>query len=1483
MKKIILFLGLMLIQHIYAQSPLSKITATASGNTVSFLNSSSGAVNSIVWDFPGGNPATSTDPNPNVSYASEGIYTAKLTVSNTSGSSTSTRTIKIGSGNSIDLSSAKNNDGTLMADNDPDSDWTYTDPTGLISTPITRYAASGWSSASTGNIAGISRWITGNNSITGYHDYVSKEFEIPAGTTTATLNLRSLSFVRNWTYLVKKNTDGTETETQITLTTYMSDGAKGWLNSRSPEVISYPLVPGIYYIKVKLYTNSGAQRQAIDVNANVNFGSSVTISPIAEFSGAPLSTTVGNSVQFNNLLQGSPLSTNWKFNDGTNTVTSTQNNPAITFPNPGLYYAELSADYGNNLVSTLKIDNYIQILSEKDYTKAPNSYIFYKDGLLPNGNKADGLYIPVKKAYQMWKSGRYMQNDQGNYTPIDLNGSQAASVYWEDINGLIKSVTIDTSEGSGENARIKVLIDKTKGEGNASIAFKVNNTIYWTWHVWVTDNPENGSSYGQNFETDFTGNPFTPQYMDRNLGATNASFLGNDWNKSGGLMYQWGRKDPFPPLVYKDNSFYEITGDVGSIRHRSAALATSIIPVISRGTNTGSNNIGGNIRYSINNPINIIIHSMNDGTWFSNQEYKSPNTNSDLVETWDLWSDNRKGLNSNASSVGDPNLAADSKSYKLKSEFDPCPNGWRVPSHYGRNTINNNMNPLGRKNSGFNDDIDNANSMIYPNSFNPVLSGVKVYPGLGIDFRGIPERNIGIIPMNGNYEYYGPEASGANYSATQSLTYQDQSSDGSLGTATYGIGGVRGALFYSSPEDVSKSATGWNAIYVNQTGKTNTAGGMRCMKDPNIGLLPIEYNTQYISSSDDNTDYKSWVKEPNSYVVMTGESTDTNATDQVLKISLKKAYAMHKLYLSKQLPSGANNTASVVWSTNTALIKNIKITGVYPDQEMEVTLAAKQKGNAVVAFHKGNNGVWGQSDPDKILWSWHIWAPVTNPLDPTSQVTYTTESVANGGIISSNAQLVNPTKSLAPPLTTVFMDRNLGALNSFPTSASGMGATALLTSPEVTNSGGLHYQWGRKDPIPTFLSPGGLNAIPVYKQISYTNNTIGYSAAINDTEYTNSYTKEYSTYTNSGNANVQLSDAKNEKIRKVLKYSAENPLFFMYRNKSGNEETIENGTNFSQKAAQVKDWISDENGQVQDRWGHATEKSPYDPCPSGWRVPDTSSAALFAGGPNGSYAKGTSPWFYNGYNTSSTFANYGIAQGGIAALTEGAINNTTSEKKHPGFAVIRYTAPASRVGFIFSFTDSKYNIGNIPVTGIRGILGGNNYQDKLWELYLNNRYRTGLWTSSPADNYSGYAIALDLFSISTAAGQNGRLATGIGRYPQAAMGVRCVKDTERYMGDLPYSTSSRIAEISQVISSLKNNIEINPSDEIEIYPNPVKDLLYVKSDTEMLYEIYDMGGRIISKGQTSNRQINVLILLKGSYILKLYSDKTTVTKKFIKK
>ncbi|TDX84850.1 DUF7619 domain-containing protein [Epilithonimonas xixisoli] len=230
---------------------------------------STGAITNYVWEFSGTPTISSTTvASPSVVYNVPGNYTAKLTVSDAD-NKTSSQTISFSiGGNSADISTGKASDGNLMSIDSDDDDWKGYDVNGTEMTPKVRQTFSGWSYADIGN-GNNSRWISLNN-FEGYYTYKSREFAIPENATDAKLNLRSLSFVRNWTYLVKINPDGSEDEIEITKTQWLSDGFKGWVNSRSPKVDNYSLPAGRYYIKVLVFSNNSTVRQSLDVNAIVS-------------------------------------------------------------------------------------------------------------------------------------------------------------------------------------------------------------------------------------------------------------------------------------------------------------------------------------------------------------------------------------------------------------------------------------------------------------------------------------------------------------------------------------------------------------------------------------------------------------------------------------------------------------------------------------------------------------------------------------------------------------------------------------------------------------------------------------------------------------------------------------------------------------------------------------------------------------------------------------------------------------------------------------------------------------------------------------------------------------------------------------------------------------------------------------------------------------------------------------------------------------
>lgn len=148
----------------------------------------------------------------------------------------------------------------------------------------------------------------------------------------------------------------------------------------------------------------------------------------------------------------------------------------------------------------------------------------------------------------------YIVSKAGNYkfTPTKGNSSESVGVIgfvetlWESV--MVNTITA-TSKGSlvqdvsYSNGCIFFNTPETFEEGNAVIAAKdQSGTILWSWHIWLTDQPE---------ELEYPNN--IGIMMDRNLGAISV-YGGQYICDNSGLFYQWGRKDPFLPYAQWDGT-----------------------------------------------------------------------------------------------------------------------------------------------------------------------------------------------------------------------------------------------------------------------------------------------------------------------------------------------------------------------------------------------------------------------------------------------------------------------------------------------------------------------------------------------------------------------------------------------------------------------------------------------------------------------------------------------------------------------------------------------------------------------------------------------------------------------------------------------------------------------------------------------------------------------------------------------------------------
>lgn len=220
---------------------------------------------------------------------------------------------------------------------------------------------------------------------------------------------------------------------------------------------------------------------------------------------------------------------------------------------------------------------------------------------------------------KIFKFKAYKGNSNTNVGTI-----ASVEVLWETYNNstavvqnsVIAAVDYD-KQAANDYYEIVFKMPSTLHAGNAVIAAKnAGGTILWSWHIWVPNGMFTTNTYGLGEK----------QMMSRNLGALVDAAGDTDANVdilSYGLMYQWGRKDPFPG-----------SGANGS----NVAAKTYPESIIS---NTGG--VAKDMDYAIQNPNVFISVTSYKYDW---------NTTTDGT----LWGDGG-----------------------TKSINDPCPVGYRVP------------------------------------------------------------------------------------------------------------------------------------------------------------------------------------------------------------------------------------------------------------------------------------------------------------------------------------------------------------------------------------------------------------------------------------------------------------------------------------------------------------------------------------------------------------------------------------------------------------------------------------------------------------------------------------------------------------------------------------------------------------------------------------------------------------------------------------
>ena len=135
--------------------------------------------------------------------------------------------------------------------------------------------------------------------------------------------------------------------------------------------------------------------------------------------------------------------------------------------------------------------------------------------------------------YIVSQSGLYKFKPAEGCSEVSIGDILDVEVLWETF-GTAETPNVGqlVEVAAYENEFICFKVPEPYLEGNAVIAAKDNSgKILWSWHIWLTDKPSEQIYYND-----------AGTFMDRNLGATTAEV--GDVGALG-LLYQWGRKDPF--------------------------------------------------------------------------------------------------------------------------------------------------------------------------------------------------------------------------------------------------------------------------------------------------------------------------------------------------------------------------------------------------------------------------------------------------------------------------------------------------------------------------------------------------------------------------------------------------------------------------------------------------------------------------------------------------------------------------------------------------------------------------------------------------------------------------------------------------------------------------------------------------------------------------------------------------------------------------
>ncbi len=363
----------------------------------------------------------------------------------------------------------------------------------------------------------------------------------------------------------------------------------------------------------------------------------------------------------------------------------------------------------------------------------------HRDDAADKGDDNEGYsYYDIQNHIYPYEKGDEYYDTSKNYTGKQIKG---VKIIWQTENAIGNNTNknlVWVENGNSQRCRIYVRANQV---GNALIGAysdaDCTGDILWSWHIWITDfNPDNVDNALTYYHYKWDENGINTDNNQReegyplmicNLGALATDVTGDspswdNYTKTYGLLYQWGRKDPFPPAKYNGNgsgsypngkthkmyNYDEATANVvvydnnhnkiTMTNNTGTAYATSGNSVFNTVlATTGYSTNADGIDYSIKHPTTFLAAAdfggdtsgaLDDasGSYYNNTNYYYNQGDWLPVGDNDLWggngtfgvvaSEKHLSILTYANDGVEANL--EDNYGKYKTIFDPCPYGWRI-------------------------------------------------------------------------------------------------------------------------------------------------------------------------------------------------------------------------------------------------------------------------------------------------------------------------------------------------------------------------------------------------------------------------------------------------------------------------------------------------------------------------------------------------------------------------------------------------------------------------------------------------------------------------------------------------------------------------------------------------------------------------------------------------------------------------------------